>query len=63
VAGTETTFTFDHVYGPDTSQQSIYDKCVMDLVNSAFEGFNATVLAYGQTVSSVVMTSAFRCFS
>lgn len=29
----------------------VYDKCVEPLVKSCMEGYNATVFAYGQTVS------------
>ena len=29
----------------------MYDKCVEPLVKSCMEGYNATVFAYGQTVS------------
>lgn len=49
VAG-ESVFTFDHTFGVDDQQVTIFETCVVDLVNSAFEGFNATILAYGQTV-------------
>ena len=32
-------------------QEDVYKKCVENLVDSCFEGYNATVFAYGQTVS------------
>ena len=32
-------------------QDFVYEKCVDNLVSSCLEGFNATVFAYGQTVS------------
>ena len=32
-------------------QVDVYDKCVEPLVKSCMEGYNATVFAYGQTVS------------
>ena len=32
-------------------QDEVYSKCVENLVNSSFDGYNATVFAYGQTVS------------
>ena len=35
---------------PKTSQAGVYDDCVDGLVSSFFEGYNATVFAYGQTV-------------
>lgn len=34
-------------------QADVYDTCVEPLVKSCMEGYNATVFAYGQTVSVV----------
>ena len=56
VAGSDTAFTFDHVFDDTTQQTQIYDECVQDLVNATFEGFNATILAYGQTGSGKTWT-------
>jgi len=33
------------------TQADVYEKCVEPLVKSCMEGYNATVFAYGQTVS------------
>jgi kinesin family protein 4/21/27 len=42
-------FTFDHVYGSTGSPSSaMFDECVASLVSGLFQGYNATVLAYGQ---------------
>ena len=43
------TFTFDYSFGPATTQATIYDLCVEQLVEGCFTGLNATVFAYGQT--------------
>lgn len=51
VLGGEHSFTFDRVLLPESSQADAYHKCTAPLVHSALEGFNATLLAYGQTVS------------
>jgi hypothetical protein len=40
--------TFDRVLGPTSSQADVY-ACVQDSVRGVLDGFNATVLAYGQT--------------
>jgi hypothetical protein len=45
----EKTFTFDYSFGPATTQATIYDLCVEQLVEGCFTGLNATVFAYGQT--------------
>lgn len=42
-------FTFDHVYGSTgTPSAAMFDECVAPLVDGLFQGYNATVLAYGQ---------------
>jgi len=52
ILGKDRGFTFDEVLAPKTSQEEVYSTCVESLVKSIFEGYNATVFAYGQTVSS-----------
>lgn len=45
-------FTFDHVYGNGGSPSAdMFEECVVPLVDGLFQGFNATVLAYGQVRS------------
>ncbi|KAK3260518.1 hypothetical protein CYMTET_30522 [Cymbomonas tetramitiformis] len=42
-------FTFDYVYGQDSTQKSVYDHSAKDAVMSTLTGYNATIIAYGQT--------------
>ncbi|KAI9141808.1 kinesin motor domain-containing protein, partial [Paraphysoderma sedebokerense] len=49
-------FTFDHIFGTDSSQHDVYTSCVQPLLAQLLEGFNATVLAYGQTGSGKTYT-------
>jgi kinesin family protein 11 len=42
-------FTFDHVFGEESTQQEVYNKIVKPVVAEVLEGFNCTVFAYGQT--------------
>jgi len=42
-------FAFDFVFGKETTQQEVYHKSAHMLVPGVFEGFNATVFAYGAT--------------
>ncbi|XP_068655953.1 kinesin-like protein KIN-4C [Aristolochia californica] len=50
-------FTFDHVFGGGGAPSSkIFYDCVAPLVESLFNGYNATVLAYGQTGSGKTYT-------
>ena len=53
---TKELFTFDKVFGPDSSTQQIFDDQISDIVNSAMEGINQTVFAYGQTSSGKTFT-------
>jgi len=43
------TFRFDRVFGPDATQQKLYDQAVAPIVDEVLEGFNCTIFAYGQT--------------
>ncbi|CAG8460397.1 8435_t:CDS:2 [Acaulospora morrowiae] len=49
-------FSYDHVFGPESSQQDIYEKAIVKLVDKFLEGYNVTVLAYGQTSSGKTHT-------
>ena len=49
VPGRTHSFTLDRVFGPDSTTDGIYHDSVAPLVKAAMEGYNSTVLAYGQT--------------
>jgi hypothetical protein len=49
------TFTFDRVFGPDATQEDVFEE-VEPLVVSVLDGFKATVFAYGQTGSGKTHT-------
>ena len=42
-------FTFDYVYDQMDSQEFVYENTAKQSVISVLEGYNATILAYGQT--------------
>lgn len=46
--GAERAFTFNFAFEPSVYQQEVYETCVKNLVEAALDGYNATVLAYGQ---------------
>ena len=46
--GSDKAFTYDHVFDLATAQHEVYDACVHGLIEGCFNGYNATVLAYGQ---------------
>lgn len=53
--GKDKAFTYDFVFDLDTWQERIYSTCVSKLIEGCFEGYNATVLAYGQVSCTPVI--------
>ena len=49
-------FSFDHVFNTDTTQDQVYQSVGKEVVDEAFQGFNGTVFAYGQTSSGKTHT-------
>lgn len=43
------TYHFDRVFGPNTSQESLYNTAIAPMVDEVLNGFNCTIFAYGQT--------------
>lgn len=43
------TLFFDHVYDQYASQKKVFDTTARSVVESALQGYNATIFAYGQT--------------
>lgn len=57
--GKDKAFTFDYVFNIDSQQEEIYVQCIEKLIEGCFEGYNATVFAYGQ-VSFTILFSGIR---
>ena len=51
-----TFFTFDKTFGEDTNNTQVYDGVAKGIVNSAVDGLNGTIFAYGQTSSGKTYT-------
>ncbi|RHZ47071.1 hypothetical protein Glove_593g4 [Diversispora epigaea] len=49
-------FQYDYVFGPEASQEDVYNKSVTNLLGKFLEGYNVTILAYGQTSSGKTYT-------
>ena len=49
-------FSFDNIYNPKTSQADIFETSAKPILQSILEGFNGTILAYGQTSSGKTFT-------
>ena len=45
-------YKYDRVFKEQEPQDEVYVNCIRDLVLGCFEGYNAAVLAYGQTGST-----------
>ena len=60
--GNKRAYKFDDVFDEDADQKKMFETCAKDLVDGCFEGYNATILAYGQTSSgkTYTMGSAFN---
>uniref|UniRef100_A0A8C3WU69 Kinesin family member 27 n=1 Tax=Catagonus wagneri TaxID=51154 RepID=A0A8C3WU69_9CETA len=56
IIGRDRVFTFDFVFGKNSTQDEVYSTCIKPLVLSLIEGYNATVFAYGQTGSGKTYT-------
>lgn len=49
-------YNFDRVFDPDSKQIDVYTQSIVPIIDSVLEGFNGTVLAYGQTSSGKTHT-------
>ncbi|OMJ79414.1 hypothetical protein SteCoe_20569 [Stentor coeruleus] len=49
-------FGFDKAFSPTSSQESVYEIAAKPIVNAVMQGFNGTILAYGQTSSGKTFT-------
>lgn len=49
-------FSFDRIFDTQSTQQEVYEYSAKSIVESVLEGFNGTILAYGQTSSGKTHT-------
>lgn len=45
----QVSFSVNKVMVAESTQQQVYDACAKDIVEAALEGYNGTIMAYGQT--------------
>lgn len=45
----ERSFTYDHVFGPQVAQGKLYELTARPMLKPFLEGYNVTIIAYGQT--------------
>jgi hypothetical protein len=44
-------YTYDYLFDEDVTQKSIFEECVVSLVDRFLQGFNVSLIVYGQTNS------------
>lgn len=49
-------FNFDYVFGMATEQKEVFEIVAEPVVDGVFQGWNGTILAYGQTSSGKTFT-------
>ena len=49
-------FTFDCVYGPECSSETIYEEVCTPIVSGVLQGYNGSIFLYGQTTSGKTYT-------
>jgi hypothetical protein len=49
-------FTFGHVFDVKASQQQVFERAVMPIVDSVLDGYNGTIFCYGQTGAGKTFT-------
>lgn len=55
-------YTFDYIYGAKGSPPaSMFKDCIAPLVDGLFQGYNGTVLAYGQVHEFMIGTYSLNC--
>lgn len=52
----DNSYSFNSVFGSETRNDQIYEFIVQPLIDSAMDGFNTTILAYGQETSGKTHT-------
>lgn len=55
-------FQFDQVHGPNSTQKHVYDSTGAQATRALLQGYNATVLAYGQTGTGKTHTMEGFCY-
>lgn len=51
-----TSFSFNHIFPPQSSQSDIFNLTVLPILSSLTEGYNSTIICYGQTGSGKTYT-------
>ena len=52
----EQVFNFDYAFNVDAEQKEVFEIVARPVIDGVFEGWNGTILAYGQTSSGKTFT-------
>ena len=60
----EKIYTFDYVFGEESTQEQVFEATTKNLIDSVLQGFNATVFAYGLSITKeqAYNLTYFRCY-
>ncbi|CAG9335929.1 unnamed protein product [Blepharisma stoltei] len=56
ISNVPSSYTFDNVFDSQTATSEVYDTVCKEIIEGAIEGYNGTILAYGQTTSGKTHT-------
>ena len=56
----ENKFNFDHIFGMESTQQEVFQNIAGALIVDVLSGYNATILAYGQSGTGKVSLFSFN---
>mmetsp|Transcript_76878 Transcript_76878/g.213577 ORF Transcript_76878/g.213577 Transcript_76878/m.213577 type:complete len:759 (-) Transcript_76878:12-2288(-) len=54
--GAETIYWCDYAFGPDATQEAVYNQAIAKICEAVLDGYNGAVIAYGQTGSGKTHT-------
>lgn len=52
----KTSFIFDHIFSHETTQEEIFNRLGINIINNVLKGYNGCIFAYGQTGSGKTHT-------
>jgi kinesin family protein 5 len=62
VTGKQREFQYDYVFGPNASQDNVYERIARPVVTDVLKGLNGTIFAYGQTGTGKTYTMGILQF-
>nr|CAG4711575.1 unnamed protein product [Naegleria fowleri] len=54
-------FTFDGIFGPEATQEEVFNAVSIEAIDDVFKGYHATILVYGQTGTGKTVSRINKC--